>query len=83
MILILIIGKIEENWMENKLNYKRKIGAQRRFLKIKIFLFFDLKKQLFYCLFLLVSSICSIKIMILILIMVQKDRKLKEEQIEL
>ena len=40
----MIIGKIEENWMENKLNYKRKIGAILRFLKIKIFLFFDFKK---------------------------------------
>ena len=37
--------------MENKLNYKRKIGAILRFLKIKIFLFFDFKKlKLFYLL---------------------------------
>ena len=42
----MIIGKIEENQMENKLNYKRKIGAILRFLKTKIFLFFDFKKTI-------------------------------------
>ena len=45
--LMIIVKKIE-NWMENKLNYKRKIGAQLRFLKLKIFLFFDFKKTIFY-----------------------------------
>ena len=68
--------------MENNLVINRKIGAQRRFLKIKIFLFFDLKK-LFYRLFLLVSSKWSIKKRKKLMIIGKIDRKLKEEQFEI
>ena len=66
---------------KNNLVKQRKIGAILRFLKLKIFLFFDFKKIIFYfLLFLLVSSKWSIKIRKKLMIIGQKDRKLDREQ---
>ena len=65
--------------MENKLNYKRKIGAILRFLKLKIFLFFVFKKIIFYLLVFVGELNMSNKNKKKIDDNCQKDRKFEEE----
>ena len=76
----MIIGKIEENWMENNLFKQRKIGAILRFLKIKIFFVFDFKKINFLLLVFVGQLKMVNKIKENSVDNCQKDRKLKEEQ---